>query len=61
MQHLYGPYARILLRIGAGFFLGQGSGDALAGDPDVVFIAAGAIAAAVEAVYVMAKRKGWAT
>jgi hypothetical protein len=61
MQHLYGPHARILLRIGAGFFLGQGSGDALAGDPDIVFITAGVIAAAVEALYEYAKRKGWPT
>jgi hypothetical protein len=41
--------------------LGQGSGDALAGDPDVVFITAGLITVAVEALYTTAKRKGWAT
>jgi hypothetical protein len=61
MQHLYGPHARILLRIGAGFLLGEGAGEAWAGNPDVVFITAGLITVAVEALYEYAKRKGWPT
>jgi hypothetical protein len=61
MQHLYGPHARILLRYVAAYFLGEGAGDAIAGDPDLVFIMAGVVGAAVEAFYALAKRKAWAT
>jgi hypothetical protein len=61
MQQLYGPYARIALRYGVAIFMGEGVGDALAGDPDMVFIVAGIIGASVEASYALAKRNGWAT
>lgn len=59
----YAPIARIFLRyiVGAGV-MGSGQiGGALAADPDLVFYAALVIGAAVEAGYVVAKRKGWAT
>lgn len=55
------PVARILLRYGVGIVVGMDAGDMLAGDPDVVALVALGIGAAVEAVYVIAKRKGWAT
>lgn len=55
------PFARILLRYGVGIVVGMEAGEMLAGDPDVVAVVALGIGAAVEAVYVLAKRKGWAT
>lgn len=57
----YAPIARIILRYCVGAVVGAAQGDMLAGDPDVVSVIALAIGAAVEAVYVIAKRKGWAT
>ena len=56
-----GPIARIALRYGVGLVLGMHVGDMLAGDPDVVMIAAAGIGAATETAYALAKRKGWTT
>ena len=57
----YAPIARIFLRYGVGLVLGWEAGDILAGDPDVVVYVAMGIGVIVEAVYGIAKRKGWAT
>lgn len=57
----YAPIARIVLRYVIGAVVGMAQGDMLAADPDVVTVAALGIGAAVEALYVVAKRKGWAT
>lgn len=57
----FGPLARIALRYGVGVLAGAAAGDALAADPDVVLVVSLGIGAAVEAAYVFAKRKGWAT
>lgn len=55
------PYARIILRYGIGYLAGSNVGNALAMDPDAVLALSLALGAAVEAVYVIAKRRGWAT
>jgi hypothetical protein len=57
----YAPIARIMIRYGAGAVIGADMADVLAGDPDVITVAAAAIGAGVEAVYALAKRRGWAT
>lgn len=57
----FAPTARILLRYAVGAVLGLDAGNTLAGDPDVVTVVAIAIGAAVEVVYSIAKKKGWAT
>lgn len=57
----YAPFARIALRYGVGAVIGMAQAEALAADPDIVTAAALAIGAAVEAAYIWAKRKGWAT
>jgi hypothetical protein len=57
----FAPTARILLRYVVGAVLGLDAGNTLAGDPDVVTILALLIGAAVEVVYSIAKKKGWAT
>lgn len=57
----YSPIARIAIRYGVGAVIGVAQADQLAADPDVVTVVALAIGAAVEAAYVFAKRKGWAT
>ena len=55
------PIARIMLRYGIGYLAGSNIGDALAMDQDAVLMLSMALGAAVEGVYVFAKRKGWAT
>ena len=55
------PYVRIALRYGVGAVLGMEAGDILAGDPDVVAAVALAVAAVIEAGYVVAKRMGYST
>ena len=58
-----GANARIILRYFVGMAL-VGSpviGERLATDPDVVLIVSALIGVATEYVYVIAKRKGWAT
>lgn len=57
----YAPIARIILRYVVGAVVGMEAGAFLAGDPDVVFYVAMGIGAAIEVVYRLAKRKGWAT
>lgn len=57
----YAPYARIFVRYVVGLVVGMDVADTLAGDPDIVTVAAAAIGLAVERIYVLAKRKGWAT
>lgn len=57
----YAPIARILIRYVVGLIVGADAADMLAGDPDVVTVAALALGAAVEVAYAFAKRKGWAT
>ncbi|MCK9513574.1 MAG: hypothetical protein M0R28_20430 [Pigmentiphaga sp.] len=55
------PVVRIALRYGVGLIAGMHVGDMLAGDPDIVLIVAAGVGAATEAVYALAKRRGWAT
>lgn len=57
----FGPIARIILRYGIGYLAGSEVGDMLAMDQDAVLMMSLALGAAVEGLYVMAKRKGWAT
>jgi preprotein translocase subunit Sec61beta len=59
----YAPLARIILRYiaGAGVMGSQQIGNQLAADPDLVLYLSLGIAAAVEAAYAIARRKGWAT
>jgi len=57
----YAPIARIILRYAVGAIVGASQAELLIGDPDVVAIIALATGAAVEAAYVLAKRRGWAT
>ena len=56
-----GPVARIIFRYGIGYLAGSQAGEALAMDPDAVLMLSLALGAAVEGVYAMAKRYGWAT
>lgn len=57
----YAPFARIVLRYIIGAVIGMAQAEQLAADPDVVTVVALGIGAVVEAAYVWAKRKGWAT
>ena len=57
----YAPIARIVIRYAVGLIVGADTAGILAADPDVITMAAVAIGGAVEVLYVMAKRKGWAT
>ena len=57
----YAPIARIILRYAVGAIVGASQAELLIGDPDVVALVALSTGAAVEAAYVLAKRKGWAT
>jgi len=57
----YAPIARIIIRYVVGVIVGADAADMLAGDPDVVTMAALALGTAVEVIYAMAVRKGWAT
>lgn len=58
----YGPLVRIFLRyIVGGVFIGSETiGKQLAADPDLVAAGAVLVGLAVEAFWVLAKRKGWA-
>lgn len=56
---IYGPVARIVIRYGVGIILGANAADLAVGNPDLVTVVAGALGAANEAVYTIAKRKGW--
>lgn len=55
----WAPLARIVLRYIIGGVIVAGQGDMLAADPDLVTMVALGIGAAVEGLYVFAKRKGW--
>lgn len=57
----YAPIARIIIRYIVGAVIGSETGNLLAGDPDIVLYVALGIGAGVEALYAMAKRKGWTT
>ena len=57
----FGPFARIILRYGIGYLAGSEAGEALSMDPDAVLVLSLAMGAAVEGVYALAKRRGWAT
>lgn len=57
----FAPWARIVLRYGIGYLAGSEIGEQLALDQDAVLMLALALGAAVEGLYVIAKRKGWAT
>jgi hypothetical protein len=57
----YAPLARIILRYLVGAVIGLAQADKLAADPDLVTVLALIIGAAIEAIYALAKRKGWAT
>lgn len=57
----YAPIARILIRYAVGLIVGADTAGILAADPDVITMAAVAIGGAVEVLYAIAKRKGWAT
>ncbi|OOY15059.1 hypothetical protein [Thioclava sp. DLFJ4-1] len=61
MNNQYAPIARIALRYVIGGIIGAAQADMLAGDPDLVTVLAMAIGALVEALYAIAKKKGWAT
>lgn len=57
----YAPIARIVIRYAVGLIVGADTAGILAADPDVITMAAVAIGGAVEVLYAIAKRKGWAT
>lgn len=57
----YAPIARIIIRYIVGAVIGMDAGATLAGDPDVITVAALAIGASVEIIYTLAKRQGWST
>lgn len=57
----YAPIARILIRYAVGVVVGMETANTLAGDPDIILFVSLGIGAAVEALYVLARRKGWAT
>jgi hypothetical protein len=56
-----GPIIRITLRYIVGAVIGLEAGSALAGDPDVVIVAAATVGAVTEATYATAKKRGWVT
>jgi hypothetical protein len=56
---MYAPIARILIRYGVGLIIGSNAADIAAGNPDLVTVVAGAVGALNEAIYTLAKRKGW--
>lgn len=55
----YAPMARIVIRYIVGMVIGADAANVLAGDPDLISVAALAIGVLVEAAYAVAKRKGW--
>ncbi|MBL4811006.1 MAG: hypothetical protein JKX69_01305 [Rhodobacteraceae bacterium] len=56
-----GPIARIIIRYGVGLVIGLEAAELLVGDADVVAVVAAVVGLATEAVYALARRKGWAT
>ncbi len=57
----YGPWARIMLRYGIGYFAGSEIGQQLATDPEIQMAVALAMGALVEGAYKFAKARGWST
>lgn len=57
----YAPIARIIIRYLVGAAVGMDTGGILAADPDVVTFVALGLGLAVEMIYGIAKRYGWAT
>jgi len=57
----WAPWARIGIRYIVGAIIGADQAGLLAADPDLITIVALGIGAAVEVLYKLAKRKGWAT
>lgn len=59
------PFIRILLRYGAGGFIGYQIGSQLASDPDVIavttVVATAIVGLVTEGLYILAKRYGWRT
>lgn len=58
---MYAPIVRIVIRYLVGLVIGADAANVLAGDPDVVTACAAALGAATEAIYALARRRGWAT
>jgi hypothetical protein len=56
----YAPIARIIVRYTVGAVLGADAASIVEGDPDLMSFAALGIGAAVEAMYALAVRRGWA-
>jgi len=56
---MYAPIARIIIRYAVGIVIGADAASILAGDPDIVAVAALAIGAVTEVVYALAVKKGW--
>lgn len=57
----WAPWARIAIRYAVGALIGADQAGILAADPDLISIVALGIGASVEALYALAKRRGWAT
>lgn len=63
---MIGPWARIILRYGAGALVAYGLlshevADGIARDPDLAIVLGGMIGLMVEGFYLAAKRRGWTT
>lgn len=58
---MYAPIARIVIRYAVGLIIGMDAAATLAGDPDVITVAAAGLGAATEAAYALAKQRGWTT
>jgi len=58
---MYAPLARIIIRYAVGIIIGADAANLLAGDPDVIAVAALAIGAVTEIFYAIAVKKGWVT
>jgi hypothetical protein len=56
---MYAPIARIIIRYPVGAVIGANAASILAGDPDIVAVAAMAIAGITELFYALAVKKGW--
>lgn len=54
-----GAWVRIFLRYGVGFFAGRELGAQLAMDQDVTLALTALGIAAIEGVYIIAKKRGW--
>lgn len=57
----WAPWARIAIRYAVGAIIGADQAGLLAADPDLITVVALGIGAAVEGLYGLTKRRGWAT